>query len=95
MLQTLLENNMNNVKYIKTQRNEIIVFSENISHSDFKLFNPKTAGFISFYPTITGNIYCTCYGRSDSLGMGCDPNDSQLVANQILGYDVSEIEDKL
>jgi hypothetical protein len=86
---------MNNVKYIKCQRNQIIVFSEDISHSEFKHFNPKSAGFISFGILITGALSCTCYGRSDSLGMKSDPNDSKLAMKQILGYDVSEIEDKL
>jgi hypothetical protein len=82
---------MNNVKYIKTQRNEIIVFSENITHSEFKHFSPKSAGFICFGISETGGLSCTCYGRSDSLGMSSDPNDNKLAMIQILGSEPWDI----
>lgn len=57
-------------KYVKTEDNVIIVFSELLQHSEFKRFNPKSAGFISFgTDRETRNPSCTCYGESISLNL--------------------------
>lgn len=78
---------MSKVKYIKTKDNTIIVFGMYHQHSDFKSFEPVSAGFISIgsdgkhFPT------CKCYGMSVSLGLKADEEiDSKLARKQILGY---------
>lgn len=78
---------MSRVKYIKTREKEIIVFSELQQHSEFKNFNPISAGFISIGIKDEGELTCTCYGKSISLKLKSDPEDSQLARRQILGYE--------
>lgn len=69
---------MMDVKYVRTEDNIIIVFPEYYQHSDFKRFNPISAGFISIREK------CTCYGKSISLGLSSLPDDSALADKQIL-----------
>jgi hypothetical protein len=76
------------VKYIKTEDNEIIVFSELQEHSDFKSFKPIGAGFISIGAPEKYEPDCTCYGESVSLNLKSDGKvDTKLARKQILGYD--------
>ena len=74
-------------KYIKTKDNEIIVFSALLNHSDFKKFNPISAGFILFLTDELGIPNCECYGESVSLNfLKSNPEqDSKLANIQILG----------
>ena len=73
-------------KYIKTKDNKIIVFSGLNNHSDFRLFNPVSAGFIDFYND-NGEAKVSCYGESISLGMKSDPKEDTMLANfQLLKY---------
>ena len=74
-------------KYIKTKDNEIIVFSALLNHSDFKKFNPISAGFILFLTDELGIPTCECYGESVSLNfLKSNPEqDSKLANIQILG----------
>ena len=76
------------VKYIRTEQNIIIVFPELMQHSEFKILNPVSAGFISigaaekFEPTIT------CLGESVSLKLKSNEiEDTLLARKQILGYE--------
>jgi hypothetical protein len=71
-------------KYIRTSENEIIVFSELQQHSEFKSFNPISAGFISI-GIRDGNPDCTCHGESVSLGLKSMEDDTRLARKQILG----------
>lgn len=79
-------------KYIRTKNNQIIVFSELLNHSDFKSFEPVSAGFIfisSEKETTTSGTYsktkCNCYGRSVSLNLDSNPVEDTMLANlQIL-----------
>lgn len=76
-------------KYIRTEDNRIIVFSELLQHSDFADWKPVSAGFISISAT-TANGYpettCTCYGQSVSLRLQADEKiDTMLASAQILG----------
>ena len=64
-------------KYIKTIRNEIIVFNEYKMHSDLKHLEPISAGFIEFY-TINDNIKCRCYGESISLSLQSHKEDTNI-----------------
>ena len=73
-------------KYIKTKDKKIIVFSGLNNHSDFKNFNPVSAGFIRFEIDIEGNVNCVCWGESISLQMKSDENEDTMLANmQITG----------
>lgn len=79
---------MSKTKYIKTESNQIIVFSEHIQHSRFKFMNPVSAGFIFFNNNSDGLPDCHCYGESVSLELKSDEKvDSALARIQILGCD--------
>lgn len=80
-------------KYIRTNKDVIIVFPELLQHSEFKHFNPVSAGFISIGTKCIfeedGTKYyetdCSCYGESVSLGLKSNEEDTLLAQNQILG----------
>ena len=73
-------------KYIKTKDKKIIVFSGLNNHSDFRVFNPVSAGFINFYNE-AGETKVSCYGESISLEMKSDPEEDTMLANfQLLKY---------
>ena len=76
---------MNRVKYIRTKDDEIIVFGEIMQHSDFRNFNPVSAGFIPFSLNKEGNPTCGCYGESYSLNMKSNPEEDTLLAKRQLG----------
>jgi len=72
-------------KYIKTEDNQIIVFGECNSHDQFKDLHPISAGFISFGINKDGEVDCSCFGKSISLGLKCDEIiDTELARIQIL-----------
>jgi hypothetical protein len=71
-------------KYIRTKDNKIIVFSGLNNHSDFKNFNPVSAGFINFNIDKNNEVKCECYGRSISLNLESEPEvDTMLAQMQI------------
>ena len=82
------------LKYIKTKANVIIAFCELLQHAEFANFEPVTAGFMSigtkkvkYGEQEYTEADCTCYGKSDSLGMESNPEvDSKLARRQILGH---------
>ena len=77
---------MNYTKYVKTKDDDIIVFSETMQHSQFKHWNPVSAGFIMFYiDKETGNPNCKCYGESISLGLKSNPEEDTARARYQLG----------
>jgi len=78
---------MGKVKYIRTKDNKIIVFSELQLHSEFKRFEPISAGFIIFSTDDNKNPDCLCYGESVSLDLKSKEDDTRLAKRQILGYD--------
>ena len=78
---------MSKVKYIKTESNQIIVFPETMKHSQFKMFNPVSAGFVHITSNNRGMPTCTCYGESVSLKLKSDETDSVLAYRQILRYE--------
>lgn len=67
-------------KYIKTKDKKIIIFSGLNNHSDFKNFNPVSAGFINF-KFQNSRIQCECYGSSISLNMKSEPEEDTMLAN--------------
>ena len=76
-------------KYIITEDNNIIVFSELFQHSRFSGFNPISAGFLSINTTKDKNGYhnpsISCYGKSVSLNLESRPQDTEIAEKQILG----------
>ena len=81
---------MTKVKYIKTKDKQIIVFPEYITHDQFSDWNPISAGFISFGAVMSKNLdymmtTCTCYGKSVSLKLESQAEDTELAKRQILG----------
>jgi hypothetical protein len=72
-------------KYIRTADNQIIIFGEGLKHSDFKHFNPASAGFISIGVNKDKNPVCECFGESESLKLKTDERDTYLAQSQILG----------
>lgn len=71
-------------KYIITKEGEIIVFPELLQHSDFKHFNPISAGFISFGVNKEGNPTCYCYGASISLKLESNSEKDTKIAKRQL-----------
>jgi len=76
---------MNNVKYIRTKNDEIIIFGGIMQHSDFRHFNPLSAGFISFGINKEGYPTCKCFGTSISLNLDSIPEKDTELAKQQLG----------
>ena len=77
---------MKNLKYVRTEDGDIIVFSETIQHSAFVNWYPVSAGFIMFYTDKeTGNPNCKCYGESISLGLKSNPEEDTKRARYQLG----------
>ena len=76
-------------KYVITKGGEIIIFPELLQHSEFKRFEPTSAGFISFGVNGQGNPSCSCYGESVSLGIKSNPEkDTELARRQLNMLDV-------
>lgn len=71
-------------KYIKTSDDRIIIFPASMNHTDFRMFDPVSAGFVSFGVGKDGNPDCTCYGESIGLRLKSDDRDSALAKVQIL-----------
>lgn len=71
-------------KYVITSNNEIIIFPELLQHSEFRCFEPISAGFISFGVNKQGNPTCSCYGESISLGLSSRPEEDTNIAKRQL-----------
>jgi hypothetical protein len=70
-------------KYVRLRLfNEIIIFPTSIEHSDFKKFEPISAGFCYI-----GDNKVNCFGESYSLKLKSDPEDSKIATKQIFGYE--------
>jgi hypothetical protein len=76
---------MNRIKYIRTQDDEIIIFGEIMNHSEFKHWNPKSAGFVSMGIDQNGNPSLSCYGESVSLNLKSNPEEDTKLAKFQLG----------
>jgi hypothetical protein len=77
---------MSKAKYIKTEDNDIIVFGEQLMHSDFKHMNPVSAGFIYFGIDNYGSPTCSCHGESISLRLASDEEEDTFLAQSQLGF---------
>jgi hypothetical protein len=76
---------MNRIKYIRTQDDEIIIFGKTMNHSDFKRWNPKSAGFVSMGIDQNGNPSLSCYGESVSLNLKSNSEEDTKLAKLQLG----------
>ena len=77
---------MKRSKYIIFNENGVecaIIFDEMIDHSDFKKFNPISAGFINIWSE-NNQLKIACYGRSTSLKLKSREEDKKLVERQII-----------
>lgn len=66
------------------------MFSHLQQHSEFRHFNPVSAGFIriTYGENTQSGAKCECYGESVSLDLKSDEEvDTELARKQIIGYD--------
>jgi len=70
------------MKYVRLKDDEFIIFPMTMDHSDFKSFNPKSAGFCYIKPQEV-----KCYGESFSLSLQSMDDDSQYATAQFFGFD--------
>ena len=80
---------MESAKYIRTGNNKIIVFPTTMMHSEFKHFNPISAGFIRFSTNKKGKPTCRCFGESFSLGLENAASDTDRTCIE-LGLDFND-----
>lgn len=74
-------------KYVRTENNVIIIFSELLQHKEFISFNPISAGFIAIGASGRHQPEISCYGESVSLKLKSnEAEDTLLARKQILGY---------
>jgi hypothetical protein len=76
------KNMYSRIKYIRSSDNQIIVFPETLQHSDFKHFNPVSAGFIDFGVNNHQNPSCYCHGESISLNLKSRYEEDTLLAKR-------------
>jgi len=70
------------MKYIIAANDEVIIFSDSICHKDVAdaMGIPvKSAGF--FYVSDRQPL---CYGKSESLGIGSQPSDSDQIGEELM-----------
>jgi len=68
------------MKYIKTSRNEFIIFSKGITHSDMASGLRRGSAKIASAGFVNNNL--ECYGKSISLGISSDEKDTELLKRQ-------------
>lgn len=72
-------------KYIRTKKDQIVIFPESFNHSDFAEFEPINAGFVDIKIDPDNHLFtCNCHGRSYSLGLKSKPEeDTELIKKQL------------
>ena len=71
---------MKKAKYIKTIHDEIIIFPMSMKHTDFRKFDPISAGFIEFLNDFT---VFKCTGKSIGLKLESHPEDTDLANKEL------------
>jgi len=72
-------------KYVRLKEfNSFIFFPETIDHSTFKHLNPISAGFC--YLSGNGEVV-ECFGRSVSLNLSSNPDDTKWATRQVYGIE--------
>ena len=77
-------NEIKQQKYIRTEKDQIIIFPKSIDHSEFKSLNPVSAGFC-----FVGQDSITCNGYSDSLNIDTSASDTVQATIQFFGIDAA------
>jgi hypothetical protein len=78
---------MNNPKYVNTPGG-MVIFSSAMQHSEFGHMGPTSAGFLTISEDPdTREPKAVCWGRSESLNLECDENDS-IRATRLLNLDM-------
>jgi hypothetical protein len=87
---------MDKVKYIRYANGAVVVFPDHFSHVHLDHLkvdegggrwyrtSAVSAGFVQFYVNDAGQMDCKCYGRSITLKLESQPEDSALVRKHIL-----------
>jgi hypothetical protein len=73
------------MKYVSYEENGLkmfIIFNQIENHSAFKIFKPLSAGFVDIY-TEGGEIKAYCSGKSTTLGLSSNSEDSELLTSQL------------
>lgn len=71
------------LKYVRLKElDEIIIFPTSIDHSEFKRFNPISAGFCYI-----GENKVRCFGESVGLNLKSDERDTKLATKQVFGIE--------
>lgn len=74
---------MEKMKYIKYgEYNSIVIFPQIINHDEFKYLQPKSAGFCYVHQDKV-----QCFGRSVSLNLQSEEEDTILATKQYCGID--------
>lgn len=79
------------MKYIVFSDMTACIFGNHVSHKAMAANRPvKSAGFCMLETTRNSfdDIrlgYCSCFGRSDSLGVESDPEDSKILEEMFMG----------
>lgn len=77
---------MEQLKYVKTHRGEVIMFPCTIQHSTFRDMDPVSAGFCRIMKTNK----VICYGESVSLRLPSDKQaDSVAATQQVFGWEAA------
>jgi hypothetical protein len=72
-------------KYVRIKEyNGIIIFPCFVEHLSMENLNPVSAGFCL---VDADNKKVSCYGRSKSLNLKSDENDTKEATKQVFGYD--------
>jgi len=73
-------------KYVRLKDyNQIIIFNSILNHSEFRNFNPISAGFC-----YVGMEEVRCFGESITLKLKSDKTDSFFATKQIFGIEAAE-----
>ena len=76
-----------NQKYIVTKDGEMIIFSPLLNHSQFRHFEPVSAGFISFGVGAGNRLVVQCYGESVSLGLHSYREKDEAIAMKQMNFE--------
>lgn len=75
---------MATLKYVRTEKGEIIAFPEYKCHADYAHLKPISAGFIEMYHDEFGRLRYRCFGESVSLRIASkEQEDTALLMKKL------------
>lgn len=76
------------MKYVISQHDDVVMFSESINHSEMKKVvhgEIVSAGFVDAYPDAKGQVCVRCYGKSVTLGnLASRSEDAGIIKRKIV-----------